>query len=197
MAAGKRILKKQRKVSRALIALLVVILCAGGALAYLSLSSGSVSNTFTPDASVNPAINEVFEDNTKENVSVTVGETGYSVYVRAVVVATWEDDSGNVLAAAPVAGEDYSITYNMTSGWFQKDGYWYYSDPVASGGTTGTLITECKPLKAAPESGYTLSVKIAAQTIQAAGTTDGDSTPLVTAAWDVEVDENGKLSAGS
>ena len=63
----------------------------GGTYAYLSWT-GANTNTFTGENSVNPAINETFNGTTKEKVSISVGETGYSVYVRAMLVINWKTE---------------------------------------------------------------------------------------------------------
>lgn len=157
-----------------------------GILAYLKSSTEAVTNSFTSASSVDPTIKETVINNVKSNVTINVGDTrydrsegsqdpGYSVYVRAAVVVTWQDEAGNVYVTPPVVGTDYTITYN-TSNWEKgTDGYWYYDKAVPSQNSTTELITECEPLKAAPVDGYTLNVKIIAQTIQSAGTTDGES----------------------
>ena len=90
-----------------------------------------------------------------------------AAYLRAAVLVTWQDASGNVLGTAPVAGQDYSITMPASAKWAQaKEGFWYYSEAVAPGASTEALIGECKPLKAAPQAGYTLHVEIVASAIQ-------------------------------
>ena len=154
------------------IALLLLSVCTTGAFAYLKLSTKKTDNSFQSAHSVNPQINETkFDGSIKENVTVNVGETGYSVYVRAAVVVTWQDSDGNVYVMPPQEGVDYSIGYNRDQ-WEKRGDYWYYNSVVESGGETASLIKECKPLKAAPVEGYTLNVKVIAQTIQSAGFTD-------------------------
>ena len=159
------------------IALLLLSVCTTGVFAYLKLSTGKTDNSFNSAQSVNPIIIETFVENTKKEVKVNVGDTryseddtGYSVYVRAAVVVTWRDSSGNVYVMPPQEGVDYSISYGKQ--WTKNDDYWYYNSVVVSGKETDCLITECKPLKKAPVEGYTLNVKVVAQTIQSAGFTD-------------------------
>ena len=153
------------------IALLLLSVCTTGVFAYLKLSTKKTDNSFQSAHSVNPQINETkFDGSIKKNVTVNVGETGYSVYVRAAVVVTWQDSNGNVYVKPPKEGEDYSIDYGDQ--WEKRGDYWYYKSVVESGKETDYLITECKPLKEAPVKGYALNVKIMAQTIQSAGSTD-------------------------
>lgn len=173
--------------------------------AYLSASTNTVSNSFSADVDPVLSITETFKDNVKSNVAVQVekaGETTYTVYVRAAIVVTWKDASGNVLATKPVEGddEDYTIDLNIEDGegepepWFlHTDGYYYCKSPVQSGNATPVLITTCAPVEGKTPEGYGLNVEIIAQAVQAKGTTDVGGTPAVTDAWGVTVGGNGDL----
>lgn len=212
--------QKQRRpipvISWFLVAIAVLGLVSGGVVAYLSTSTGPVTNTFEAETATDPSISETMdtEKNEKRNVAVYVGNPGYAVYVRAAVVVTWKDASGNVLAQAPVEGTDYTIVWNVDTDtdqdkpWFKHDGFYYHKAMVyntpdttdAHDGTTAVLINSCKPIKANGD--YHLSVEIITQTIQALGTTDGvkdadgnitDEIPAVEDAWGVYV-VNGALS---
>lgn len=190
MCAEKRKLNKRATAYIVLAVVLVMLIASGSTYAYLKWNGG-VQNTFEYETSVRPAIEEEFNDKIKKNVSISAGDTDYSVYVRAAIVATWVDSSGNVVhAKEPVLGTDYSLNLNLSpDGWFVgDDGYYYYALPVLSGNSTDNLITECKPLEEAPSIGYKLNVDIIAQTIQSAGTTDDEDKPLVTEAWGISVD---------
>ncbi len=158
-------------------------------------SSDSVENVLRADSESDPTITETFESNRKTDVKVVVPKTGYSVFVRGLVVVNWKNSDGEIYSVAPVAGTDYTITLNTTD-WFLKDGYYYHKAPVVSEGSTSVLVSECVKTSTsnAPE-GYFLSVEILAQTIQAIGTTDEDDNILaVTNAWGVTVDSNGNLT---
>lgn len=183
-----------------LIGIALVSMTIGGVAAYLSMSGGTVKNTFTPETEVPPTIVETFEENVslvKQNVRVNVGNPGYAVYVRAAVVVSWRDQDGNVMAQMPVENTDYTIS--MGDGWFLHNGYWYCKTMVHSpdgqaDGITPALIDTCTAK--AKKSGCHLHVEIIAQTIQALGTTDeavdGEGNPIptepaVTNAWGVYV----------
>ena len=173
-----------------LILVAVVSLTTGVVVAYLSATTDAVSNTFVPDEPTNPSVAETFNGNTKQNVSVNVGDPGYAVFVRAAVVVTWQDKDGNVYGKAPEAGVHYTISYNDKD-WFFQDGFWYCTESVASGNTP-VLITTCTPKDGQAPDGYTLNVEIMTQTIQALGTTDAGDIPAATNAWGVTVSD-GKL----
>lgn len=145
---------------------LVLILGAavGGTLAYLVTQTDPVTNTFEP-SHVSCKIEEEFDGTTKSNVIVQ--NTGdIDAYIRAKVVITWKDANGNVYAAAPERGTDYTITYG--DGWTKgSDGIYYCNSKVAANnGSTPVLIKECRQTGTAPE-GYALSVEILAEAIQA------------------------------
>lgn len=185
MAHGKHVAKKgNRRLWPAVLLVAVILLVAsfGGVVAYLSTSAGPVTNDFTKQTDGNPALS---------NYAVTIDkDLGYSVYVRAIPVINWKDANGNVLGEAPLAGGDYTITMNATD-WFEQGGFWYYTKPVNPGGATTALISAIK-VNAAPE-GYSLTVDMAAQIIQALGSTDvsgepyTDGIPAVQDAWGVAV----------
>ena len=61
-------------------------------------------------------VEETFKNNVKSNVQVkNTGDA--AAYLRAAVLVTWQDASGNVLGTAPVAGQDYSITMPASAKW--------------------------------------------------------------------------------
>lgn len=187
--------KKQRMpMASWLIALLAAAsLTTGTVAAYLAVASNEIKNTFSAEDQVDPSVSETFSGTKKENVYVQVGDPGYAVYVRAAIVVTWKnrDNDQLVWSAAPQPGE-YSLT--IGEGWKKgTDGFYYHLAPVPSGGSTEVLIKECSPIAQAPESGYTLSVEIMTQTIQALGTTDDGEIPAVQDAWGVRVGGDGKL----
>ena len=168
---------------------LVLILSAaiGGTVAYLIDQTGSITNTFTP-VKVTPEVTEDFDKKVKNNVQIT--NTGdIPAYIRVKVVVTWKDAQDNIYGAAPVLGTDYTWTSGSDK-WFLKDGFYYYSEPVAAKGTTGVLFTECKPYDGKAPAGYSLSVDIHAQAIQA------EPAAAVQEAWKVvTVGSDGKLTA--
>ena len=169
---------------------LVLILSAaiGGTVAYLIDQTGSITNTFTP-ANVTPKVNEDFNGSVKKDVQIK-NNGDIPAYIRVKVVVTWKNGN-DVYGVAPKPDTDYTWTSGSNK-WFLKDGFYYYSEPVAAKGTTEILFTDCK-LKdgvKAPE-GYSLSVDIHAQAIQAEPTT------AVTSAWGVQVDANGNLTLGN
>lgn len=197
--------KRKRILPVFLTVMLIAAMTVATVYAYLKTSTPAVTNSFAADVDPVLSITEAFDKKTKSNVAVQVekaGETTYTVYVRAAIVVTWKDASGNVLATKPVAGVDYTIYLNIEDGegepepWFlHTDGYYYCKSPVKSGNATPVLIKTCAPVEGKTPTGYALNVEIIAQAIQAKGNTDDPSElPAVTDAWGVYVDSDGNLS---
>ena len=180
--------RKQHEKSRLGILLIVIALIAVIAVPVLAQyikNSGEVTNTFTTADSVKPEIIETFVDNAiKKDVYFKVGDTGYPVYVRAAIVITWQDKDGTVYFSNPTKDTDYTLDLNSTDWEKRDDGFYYYKESIESGGKTTYLINECKQKKEAPADGYTLSVEIIVQTVQAVGSTDGENGAPEIDAWE-------------
>lgn len=169
-------------VSVMLVLLALTTLFAGSVAAYLVHISDQATNEFTAETEVIPTILETFEEGVKKNVTVDIGDPGYAVYVRAAIVVSWQDESGNVLGKPPVLGTDYEMT--LGANWEKKaDGFYYYKEMVMKG-ETDPLIVECQKKTENPGE-YSLHVEILAQTIQALGTTDENDRPAIQDAWSI------------
>ena len=190
-------MKNRRLLIISIIAVLLAVAVVGTVYAVLKGRSGVVTNNFAADSDLDPVVTETFADNLKSGVKVQIGDTGYSVYVRATVIVNWQDSDGNVYPAAPVEGTDYTISMNdgENGSWFEDEdsGIWYHKAPVVSKGETDVLINTCTQKSTAPE-GYELHVEILSQTVQAAGKTDDDLQTAVENAWGVTVGADGNLS---
>lgn len=175
MYKGKRLMKKQPRRWNRSAALLVCLLLAlgctvGGTLAYIFTNTSPVKNIFQP-TEVTTTVVEEFDGETKSDVQIkNTGST--DAWLRAAVVVTWQNAAGEVYGQAPVQGTDYSISYNLSEQtdpagqWhLGKDGFYYWTSPVAPEGLTGVLITECTYTANAPD-GYTLAVEILGSGIQ-------------------------------
>ena len=155
-----------KKPLAALVALVLILgAVVGGTLAYLAAHTDAIVNTFTA-AKVTTEIEETFAGSVKSNVSMK--NTGdVEAYIRAAYVVTWKDATGKeVYPTQPVEGTDYSIALNLSEGWVQYGGYYYYTKPVAPDASTGVLITSCAPVEGRAPEGYFLSVDVLASAIQ-------------------------------
>ena len=164
------------KRSGILLAAVIVLLAGavGGTWAFLVAQSEPVQNNFTY-AHVRCTIDEKFENGVKSDVKIQ--NTGdIPAYIRARIVVTWKDTSGNVSSTVPVKNTDYTIAFNTTD-WTQQDGYWYCKNAVDAKDFTPVLIKECKRTETAAPEGYYLSVEILADAIQS------EPASAVTEAW--------------
>ena len=143
---------------------LVSILSVGPTYAYLKMIVDTPAyNSFSVSPSVNPAV--VTESGATK---VNAGDTqGYSVYVRAAIVGTWRDSEGNVLGTVP----GYQVTGTSANWQSGSDGYYYYKLPLASAGTTDTLLTACTATTTPPE-GAVFHYDVLVESIQALGKRD-------------------------
>ena len=172
-------MRKSNKKIVALVVSIALLLCigVGSILAYLTDETDPVVNTFT-SSNVSTLIEETFTNGVKSNVTVkNTGDTDANI--RAAVVVTWQDAEGNVYGKEPVAGTDYTITFNTSEQtdpagkWeLKSDGFYYWSNPVAAQASTGVLIATCTTTATPPE-GYTLCVEIIASGIQSVGIPEG------------------------
>ena len=135
-----------KKPLAALVALVLILgAVVGGTLAYLAARTDAIVNTFTA-AKVTTEIEETFVGSVKSNVSMK--NTGdVEAYIRAAYVVTWKDATGKeVYPTQPVEGTDYSIALNLSEGWVQYGGYYYYTLPVAPGDKPATKLTDSMTL---------------------------------------------------
>lgn len=183
-------------------AIVIAAILVGAVYAALQGKTATpVDNKMSAATDLTAKVTETFDDELKEDVSVDVGNPGYSVYVRANIVVTWKNANGDVYAKLPVEGTDYTLSLNTAAPtaqklWFKgQDGFYYYTSPVVSG-KTEVLINSCS-LKdgVVPPEGYQLSVEVVAQTVQYKGTTDTGEIPAVKDAWGVTLSE-GPVTAG-
>ena len=118
---GRRLAAAPRRfrAGAALVAVGVVALALAGAAeltsAYLTVRD-SVDNAFIL-GTVAPSVTETFDPaaGTKENVSVK-NNGNAPVYIRALVLVTWQDAAGATLSAQPAEGTDYDLVGAQT-GW--------------------------------------------------------------------------------
>lgn len=98
----------------------------GGTIAWLSTKTTPVTNTFTP-AEVNCKVEENFNENTGVKTNVNVTNTGnIAVYIRVKLVTYRTND-----AVQHIGGTAKLPKFNLGENWVEKNGYYYYTLPVA------------------------------------------------------------------
>jgi len=184
--------------------ILLVTLSVSGTLAYLIASTSSVKNTFSA-ATVPIQVNEVVTDGVKNDVTIeNIGSA--DAYIRAAVVANWVSTEDNSVYGAMIqactdptcdhgtCGKDYAISWTQEN-WEEfplGSGYYYYTEKVSPDQSTEELFTGCEPITT--KDGYTLSVEVLAQSIQADGQDSDGNTP-VELAWGVTISSSGVSAA--
>ena len=147
MYRGKHQRRYSRRTNRSLTLLvslvLILALSVSGTVAFLVARSNAVDNKFTP-SQVTTYVDEYIDGNTKKNVKIqNTGDT--DAFIRAALVITWKDETGNVYGEKPVAGTDYVI--DIGDGWkLGADNFYYYLSTVTAGQKTTSLINECTAL---------------------------------------------------
>ncbi|MBR2782734.1 MAG: hypothetical protein IKD93_00830 [Firmicutes bacterium] len=150
---------KKKTVALLLAAALLLTAAVGGTLAYLSATTGTITNTFTP-AAVDCAIVETVENGVKSSVTV-MNTGGIDAFIRVAVIGNTVDADGNVTGDFDLSG------YLAGSGWTAgNDGYYYYSAPIAPQASTTELLTN-------PINLTGVMVTIFAEAIQADGIPGG------------------------
>lgn len=164
MARGKFQKSRRGKLSKGATMLLAVALvltfAAGGTLAYLAVTGGTVTNTFQA-AQVSCQVNS---NGTVKNTS------NVDAYIRATATVNWMDGSGNIYA------KNIIFSIEDANGWTKSGDFYYYSGRVAPNDVTGVLSVNYNAGEA-PAAGYEATVVIVAEALQA----DGIATDPVTA----------------
>lgn len=174
-----------RKAALILSLCLIFALAVGTTLAYLKANTSPVTNTFKA------ATSEIkIDENVKngEKSSIQVVNTGTAVsYVRVKLVMNWVDGNGKIVSG----GKLPEVTLNK-SDWFEQDGIYYYTKPVAPEGKTTNLLQKDSSISEPTEKpeGCHLEVTVLAESIQAAPST------AVEGAWAVTV-VNGVLTSAT
>lgn len=157
----------KKSVSLLVALVLMIVVGTGTTLAYIVDMKGPISNLFLP-AEVACAVVANEDDEISNIVIKNIGNT--DAYIRAAVIVTWKDDTTNrnVYGKQPVENTDYTIKINTDdSSWELEDGFYYWTEPVGVNNFTDPLIESCTQKAEAPASGYSLSIEIVAEAIQA------------------------------
>ena len=176
----KRVLGR-KGITLAVCLLTVLAVSVGTTVAFISYSSDPTVTDF----SVSAVDCEVKEHNGYYSV-INCGDT--DAYVRAAIIVTWRDDSGNIYGKSqPAVDSDYSIGMNLDDWFMGEDGYYYCVEPVGVGLETEPLIMGFTDISSEAPEGYKLSLEVIAAAIQ--------SYPqnAVTENWGIAVDEDGYL----
>jgi len=155
-------------------------------VSYISKTS-TRNNSFTV-ATINPVINETFDNIVKEDVYIS--NSGNSpIYVRVAILYSFIGTSGSLLSDIPVENTDYTVSFSSSTNWLHgSDGYYYYKTAIGENEQTDILVDEIRKLTNSADK--KLTVDILVQGIQA------EPLSAVREAWNVNVN-NGVISLGN
>lgn len=177
---------KMRLIASILSIVLVLTLGIGVTLAYLVANSEPIKNTFTP-SEVSCEVTEEFDSETKSNVNVK-NTSDIAVYIRVKLVSYRVNEKGQ-----NIGGEATVPEFTLGTGWFLKDGYYYYSIPVAAGESPENPLIGEEGIKLVyydDVDGGKQVIEVMAEAIQSLPTS------VVAEKWNVTVNEDGTLTEG-
>jgi len=161
--AGRRCLKWDKYFVLLLSAAVLLCGVVGGSVAYLAAADTPLENAFT-SAEVIVTVLDAGSNGAKLR-----NDGNTDAYVRAMVVATWQNSAGEVHWSAPAEGVDYTIDWNSADWDGPAAGAFFrtYSEKVSPGGSTAVLFTNCAPVEGKAPDGYHLAVDVIAEAVQA------------------------------
>lgn len=171
---------------------LILALAIGGTIAWLTDSTNSVVNTFTP-AHVACQVTENFNSTTGVKSNVNVKNTGdIDAYIRVKLVTYRTNDAGQ-----HIGGTATVPVFTPGTGWVLHDGYYYYTLPVAPNGQPAANLIDSITLTSSynDADGGHQAIDVMAEAIQAQGTDSNGKTP-VQLAWGVTISE-GSVTANT
>lgn len=127
--------RRSRKTETLLFSLvLLMTMMVGGTLAYLTMKTDPILNQFTP-SQVSCTVTESFDGTNKTNVNVT-NNSDIAAYIRVKLVSYRVNTAGeHIGGTAPLP------SFTLGAGWVEHGGYYYYTQPVAAGGSPATNLT--------------------------------------------------------
>ena len=153
----------------------------GGTIAWLSTKTTPVTNTFTP-AEVTCKVEEDFDADTGEKTKVNVTNIGnIAVYIRVKLVTYRTNDAGQ-----HIGGTAKLPQFTPGKNWVEKDGYYYYTLPVAPGKKPAANLADSMTLTGSYEDadGGKQALDVMAEAIQSA------PEKAVGEAWGVTITRN-------
>lgn len=114
---------------------LLVCLTIGGTVAWLVSSTSPVENTFIPGR-VETEVTESFDGTTKTAVNA-VNKGNIDAYIRIKLVTYRVNEQGQ-----QIGGTAEIPPFTLGEGWIAKDGYYYYTSPVAPGESPAQNLAE-------------------------------------------------------
>ena len=181
--------KRSRRIATVVLSLVLLLaLAVGGTVAWLSARTPEVTNTFTP-ATVTCEVEEEFDDTTGVKTDVNVKNTSdIDVYIRVKLVTYRTNDAGQ-----HIGGTAELPAFTLGENWVEKDGYYYYTLPVAPDKTPAANLADKMTLTASYDDadGGKQALDVMAEAIQSA------PEEAVADAWGVKIAQGSVTKAGN
>ena len=181
--------KRRGRIAAVVLSLVLLLaLAVGGTVAWLSARTPEVTNTFTP-ATVTCEVEEAFNDTTGVKTDVNVKNTSnIDVYIRVKLVTYRTNDAGQ-----HIGGTAELPAFTLGENWVEKDGYYYYTLPVAPDKTPAANLADSMTLTASYDDadGGKQAIDVMAEAIQSA------PEEAVADAWGVQIAPGSVTDAGN
>lgn len=133
----KRIRPNGRLTAMVIATVMLLALAIGGTVAWLTSSTGPITNTFTP-SHVSCAVDEKFDGGSGVKSDVRVQNTSdILAFIRVKLVTYRTNDKGD-----HIGGTASVPNFQPGTNWVLHEGYYYYTQPVQPQNFTGILINE-------------------------------------------------------
>ena len=172
--------RKHSKLPVVLVSLILVLgLVVGSTFAYMHDESDKKTNTFQ-FVEVSCEIEEVFDGQQKTSIKVqNTGDT--DAFIRVKLVSYRVNEAGD-----RIGGTATVPAFTLATGWFQKDGYYYYNTAVEAGAFTPEMLGSPITLVEYDDAdGGKQVIEVMAEAIQAGGPEGDDAAAAL--AWGVTV----------
>ena len=172
------------------LAIAVVLLLSAtvtGTLMYLVSKTTAVTNTFEP-ATVTCEVQENFDGTVKKDVTVK-NTSNIDAYLRVKLVTYRVNADGE-----RIGGTAAIPSFTPGEGWFEKDGFYYYKNPVAPDATPVTDLIGKDGITLVEYNdadGGKQVIEVIAEAIQSV------PTDVVKNKWNVTVNADGTISKGN
>lgn len=181
--------KRRGRMATVILSLILLLaLAVGGTIAWLSTKTTPVTNTFTP-AEVTCKVEEKFDKTTGVKTDVNVTNTSnIAVYIRVKLVTYRTNDAGQ-----HIGGTAELPKFTLGENWVEKDGYYYYTLPVAPGQQPADNLADSMTLTASYEDadGGKQALDVMAEAIQSA------PEKAVADAWGVKIAQGSVTDDGN
>lgn len=172
--------RKHSKLPVVLVSLILVLgLVVGSTFAYMHDESDKKTNTFQ-FVEVSCEVEEVFDGQQKTSIKVqNTGDT--DAFIRVKLVSYRVNEAGD-----RIGGTATVPAFTLATGWFQKDGYYYYNTAVEAGAFTSEMLGSPITLVEYDDAdGGKQVIEVMAEAIQAGGPEGEDAAAALS--WGVTV----------